>query len=996
MNQTVEMYFPKLVEKRLAYGAAHETEHAHETFETYGKGQFLYDLLQLADDAGSMAVRFVLEPRRLIFSYDGRAPFTITDPDTERTDLRNGSLGDINALTGLSFLMSGADYKLGRINVGLKSVFKYASSFEVYNQALCFRVNQQYVPEVLPEDASYQKKGTQIIIPFDAAKLPCREACTDIAYELQHLSHPQLFLSHVQYVVYTIDNQLGSYNKMVLHHWEADSQTKVKKIRMIQQFGESPAVENDFWVFKRHSDEGTCAVGFHTDATGNLNPVTEKARCTFPTKTETGLHFLVQAPFRMSRGTYRILDDNEYNQKLIRTLIHVATDALSYFKQIETETGERILTDAVYSVIPLEKQEHIPGPFGKWQPQFYEAIHEAFLTQPIIPTQTGYVDRTHAYWAANTSMLQLFSDKKLCELLDKPDVGWIYPIQGYEAMGKDKGKQALFEYLDSLAILNVSEEALVRGNYINYKTATKNFPGINKKFIEKQTDVWLISFYRWLLERKNCWQNWYVLKTKPIFLDQQRHAVAAYNAHTVNPGIFVPLPGTENLKKQPLPVINQGLADAISTQSLLDHFNIRSYSEKDYIYCVIVPAFNQSKGTESKDIDCEKFKRLFDFYRHGTHGEQQELCTKLKSCKFLIAKDYTGKTHYNQKVNQVYLLANTEIGLPNHEEHDNYGNPLRYINLPRYIKAVGKGNKQELCFFLEKLGVEKRKERIKSNPQSGGKPPIPPHADDILKQIYLSQKMLKRCPFDNYLLYERSGYVKRNDGYEKKVKVLSCPLCHKSFMQNNSVPRKLYDRDYDIVLDPIIGYSDGSDTPENGSITVINPIDPGLKPGNQIGLMKFKTLIISHNPYVQCIAGHKTMKRSEIQFDCKNGSNKTLKVRICLTCHRVYLEKKEIPADIDFTALNVHLLSMNTAKKIIDHVISLDTLNQKMEELESEGKRIFSPERGTGIVIKNGIPLKGTTNRKETVIAVKFLEDLDKIRYFRENVAFKNHDLIFY
>ena len=292
-------------------------------------------------------------------------------------------------------------------------------------------------------------------------------------------------------------------------------------------------------------------------------------------------------------------------------------------------------------------------------------------------------------------------------------------------MGKDKGKQALFEYLNSLAILKVSEEALVRGNYISYKTATKNFPGINKRFIEKQTDVWLISFYRWLLERKNCWQNWYVLKTKPIFLDQQRHAVAAYNAHTGNPGIFVPLPGTENLKKQPLPVINQGLADAISTQSLLDHFNIRSYSEKDYIYCVIVPSFNQSKGTESKDIDCEKFKRLFDFYRHGTHGEQQELCTKLKSCKFLIAKDYTGKTHYNQKANQVYLLANTEIGLPNREEHDNYGNPLRYIDLPRYIKAVGKGNKQQLLEFLGAVGVRKNQKIIHYGTRLGTiKPPV--------------------------------------------------------------------------------------------------------------------------------------------------------------------------------------------------------------------------------------------------------------------------------
>jgi hypothetical protein len=84
--------------------------------------------------------------------------------------------------------------------------------------------------------------------------------------------------------------------------------------------------------------------------------------------------------------------------------------------------------------------------------------------------------------------------------------------------------------------------------------------------------------------------------------------------------------------------------------------------------------------------------------------------------------------------------------LPNYEEKDNFGNLLHYVDTPRYIKAVGKDNKQKLWLFLEELGVEKRKERIKSNPQSGGKPPIPPHADDILKHISIT-KNAKTMPF---------------------------------------------------------------------------------------------------------------------------------------------------------------------------------------------------------------------------------------------------------
>lgn len=988
MNQTVEMYFQKLIETRKIHPARHSICDDPGQFVNFRRKQFLFALLQLADDAEATVARFVLEKDRLIFSYAGKRPLTITNPATERMDLERGVLGDINALTGLDLFTTTKDNKIGKVNAGLKMIFQFAFSFEVYDPAIFFRVDQMGIPKVLTTDTPGRKPSyTRIIIPLGEGELPHNLAYNIVKRTLQHLYYPNLFLTHLRDIAYKIDDEhIGSYNKLVLHTLELDAQTRVKKIRLICQSDNYPADETDLWVFKRHSNEGTCAVGFLVDAAGNLQPIVRNAFCFFLTKTNTGLQFLIQAPFHLDTDVYQILDHDPHNEILLQTLTQLAADAMQGFKQIENEVNERVLTDTVFSVIPLEKDEMTSGLFSQWQPRFYESIHQSFMTQKIIPTKSGYVDRAHAYWAANSAMLTLFDDAQLRRLFDKSDVGWIYPTQGYEEIKKDSVNQALYGYLDSLTTLKVPEESLIKGHYADAGKRIRDFIGVTVKFIEAQKDTWLIKFYRWLLEKSQYWET---AKTKPIFLDQNRHAVAAYNIRTRRPGIFVPHSGARNT--QPLPVINMGLADASSTQELLDHFGIRTYTKKDYMEFIILPGLDKSK-----DIDCENFKAVFNYYWECSKQERYFFLMKLKYHKFLIARNYKEHPFYNQKATHVYYLPDSVSGLPNYEEKDNFGNLLHYVDTPRYIKAVGKDNKQKLWIFLEELGVEKRKERIKSNPQSGGKPPIPPHADDILKQIYLSQKMLKRCPFDNYSLYEKIGYVKRNDGYEKKVKVLSCPLCHKSFMQNNSVPRELYDRDYDVKLSKIIEHSDSNGTQGNSSNNVINPIESGSKPGYQIGLMKFKTLIISHNPYVQCIAGHKTMKRSEIQYDCRNGSNKTLKVRICRTCHRVYLEKKEIPADIDFTALNVHLLNMATAKKIIDHVISLDTLNQKMEELESEGKRIFSPEQGTGIVIKNGIPLKGTTNRKETVIAVKFLEDLDKIRYFRENVAFKNHDLIFY
>ena len=65
------------------------------------QAHFIYELLQNADDVEATTARLILYEDRLVFAHDGIRRFSVTDPDTEKEDQVQQTLGDINAICAI-------------------------------------------------------------------------------------------------------------------------------------------------------------------------------------------------------------------------------------------------------------------------------------------------------------------------------------------------------------------------------------------------------------------------------------------------------------------------------------------------------------------------------------------------------------------------------------------------------------------------------------------------------------------------------------------------------------------------------------------------------------------------------------------------------------------------------------------------------------------------------------------------------------------------------
>ena len=108
MNTLEQKYFESLHNDRAESARTFEKPSMRKTWrsivEKYSdQAHFIYELIQNADDAEATSARFTLEPGRLIFAHNGNRHFSISNPETEDIDFNEGRLGDINAITGISF-----------------------------------------------------------------------------------------------------------------------------------------------------------------------------------------------------------------------------------------------------------------------------------------------------------------------------------------------------------------------------------------------------------------------------------------------------------------------------------------------------------------------------------------------------------------------------------------------------------------------------------------------------------------------------------------------------------------------------------------------------------------------------------------------------------------------------------------------------------------------------------------------------------------------------
>jgi hypothetical protein len=699
-----ELYFQEVTKNRKEIAAALANPAVRGLKDTVvdkysDQAHFIYELLQNADDANATKCRFILEKNQLIFAHNGTRHFNVSDVSSEKDDKDNGTLGDINAITSVGSSNKDKDKdSIGRFGVGFKSVFQYTSTPHIYDTTFKFKIVDFLVPELLDNDFSGRLPDeTLFVFPFNNPKIEPKEAYLDIAEKLQKLSYPNLFLRNLNYITFQFDGHQGEYQKRILDRMQIED-TEILRLQIEYRY-DTKAIPSNLWLFSRVNVQGyRYSIGFFLDENHKLAPVKFPAFCFFPTKEYTGLNFAIHAPFVLTDSREGIKAGHQHNKTMIALLSRLAADGFRYLKDIGQRDGHRYFDDCLLKVIPYNLNDFAEiGDRDRisFKP-FYTEIKNAFMSEAILPTKDGYIDSENAYWAASTSLTNLFDSKQLSMITGNPKAQWVFTETGRDG----KIEQVCREYIDEIVKTYINDEYLINGRKSASAIGKSAVPivGIQKEFIEKQSVEWLFRFYGWICETRNrmrlVWQ-------KEIFLDQYRKAAAAYddkNHHI----LFLP---SDFAQKERF--VNYQLMEGGQTKELLKALNVQEISLKDKVDGLILPLYERSESISLAE-NIEHVSCIFSYFKSCSPLEHKQLIKALKKLPFLqyLSSDESFASSRYKSPDELNIPTD-DLRLFLRDKGSVY-----FININAYINKIGKKENHDFLKFLESLGISRHVKKV--------------------------------------------------------------------------------------------------------------------------------------------------------------------------------------------------------------------------------------------------------------------------------------------
>ncbi|MBR4545102.1 MAG: AAA family ATPase [Oscillibacter sp.] len=685
MTEQEELYFKALAKDRTENAKVLEKPSMSGTKDSVtdkysDQAHFVYELLQNADDAGATRARFVLYPDKLVFAHNGTERFTISNPETEDADKERGKLGHINAITSIGHSTK-SEAKIGKFGVGFKAVFQYTAAPRIYDPGIFFRITRFIVPERLEADYPERKAGeTLFVFPFDGGKISTEEAYADISEKLRTLSFPVLFLSKLETVTFQAGGDSGEYGKQTL-------QTRT--------FGDTAAAllelsggreKERLWLFSRPDGSGrTYSAGFFLNDAGKLRKCDEPAFCFFPTKEQTGLNFIIHAPFLLTDSREGIKAGEKHNKTMIELLANLAADSLSYLRDIGEQSGVRLIDDGMLNIIPTDSNRfQNSGGRISFAP-FYEAIKKKLKTDKLLPTKNGYAVFRHAY-GASLEIMDVFTDEHLQYMTGDPEAQWVFVTRSYYGEKKSYLNQLIQRRISDDDIFNGRSDYHYRGwSYESYEVVKR----IDAAFIERQPLAWLHKFYKWVSESEARKE---LARKRPLFLSKNGKALPAYDD---NNRLILFLPSEE----MPLgeKTVHPELLENEQTAAFLESLGVAEPSKRDYIYNEILPQYKDGAA-----IDTEPhFRLFFAYYRECPNAETDSFIEDIKDCKFVRYSSAKDATIYRGRASDLYFPTKTL------REYFAAKPETLFVDWNGYLPFVKDNERKYLESFLSELGVKK-------------------------------------------------------------------------------------------------------------------------------------------------------------------------------------------------------------------------------------------------------------------------------------------------
>lgn len=648
-----------------------------------GKAHFIYELLQNADDAKASWVEFHLENEGLWFKHNGSIRFSVSDVGNAKEDTLSGRLGHLNAITAIGNSNKIDEQKIGKFGIGFKAVFAYSHTPHIYDDPFNFRLQNFIVPYKIDPNLEKVKKGeTVFYFPFNHPEKKPEEAYKQIEEKLENLFQPVLFLSNLKKITWHSLDKKGSYSKSTPIDVQKNGSIESFLVNVVNN-----SKREKLWVFtneiihKTLKSKHKIAVGFFI-LDGKLETgYSYEAFCFFPTKEETNLGFLIQAPFLLTDNREGIKTEETWNDDLIKELADLAANSILLLKQIGVKEKSQLIDDAVLDILPYEENKFADKKDKISFRPFLTAIREKFRTEQIIPGRNGkYFKLEKAYWASDPDLAELFSDAQVSELMENPNSGWVFLSKGQKQL--NQANRQLESYINSIVKDTLDPKKLLRR--------------VTEKFIEGQTDKWLIKFYSYLIGRKHLWDDRDKLALKrPILLNQDRKAVIPFNDSLTTPNIFLPSENHTSYDTVYKPLLNS--EDAVE---FFKGLGLNKPDLKAEIFKTILPQYNEAFDFDNSELLHEHLDSFLTYFESCNSTAQVELISNLKDINFIASRNKVKPTtRWFALPNQVYFNSEKlKIYFFDCDE-------IYFLDEDFYVDYIH-GSKKDIFFsFLSTLGV---------------------------------------------------------------------------------------------------------------------------------------------------------------------------------------------------------------------------------------------------------------------------------------------------
>lgn len=562
---------------------------------------FIFELLQNAEDALG---------RRLEQQVSRGIDFQLTDQALRLSHFgKLFDIKDVEAVCGIA--MSTKDLTaIGRFGIGFKSVYTFTDRPEIHSGDEDFAIESF----VLPVQSSLHTRNpdeTIILLPF---KNGDRSAYEDVSNGLKRLgASTLLFLRNIEEITW---NACGEASGTYLRSKPVNLGPNVNRITVIGQESGELVFEQNWLVFDREvsiedgSKNGRVEIAFlivlKKDSPDQwlVQPVADSPLVVyFPTVLSTKLGFLVQGPYRTTPSRDNVPRHDEWNQLLVTETAALLVDSLRWMRD------SAMLDTSALCCMPLDHTKFTEN--SMFAPLF-GAVRTALATEPLLPLYDGgYAAASKSKLARTQELRELFNSDQIGTLFgDEDGLSWLSGD-----ITADRFPELRQYLIRELAVSEITPEAIL--------------PKLDKKFLEDQSDEWVLRLYEFLSGQAALRRR---LDNVPLIrLMDGSHVVAKLNGQSQ---AFLPVAFETDF-----PIMRREICKTSQVRVFLASLGITEPDPVDDVIWNILPRYRNSDVTVNDKDYAADIGKIRAAFNTDSKSQKEKLLSALRESTFVMAID---------------------------------------------------------------------------------------------------------------------------------------------------------------------------------------------------------------------------------------------------------------------------------------------------------------------------------------------------------------------